>query len=553
MTLALAAAAAASAADVAPTSCTLCHSNADLFDAEVGGDGRRLRAGRARLGRALLPRLPRRQPRPGAGRGPRRRDERGLRPRIPYRGEWTAQDIPAACGRCHSDPEYMRRFRPDLRVDQETEYRTSHHGRSLAAGDKRVATCVSCHGVHDIKSSQRPGGAHLPDARGRDLRRLPLRRRAHGRIEDGRRPAAARRPARALAGERARQGARGRRSVGAYLQRLPRQSRRDAARRRVARLRLWPVSRPRIAALPAEPEVRRARRPQRVPGRGRTSPAAPTATMPRSRRRRSPTSIASCSAPPATRTTASCGRRSRCWRRCRRRRARSVTRDRCRSKDADRPVDAATYAARRDALLAEGEALGLRGRRPVRLAGRPRPRARHARDRGIRARRRRRGRDRSGSRPAARVRDPVPQAAHRQGPLRARLRRRPARPPGTAWSAARAATRRSRRWARRRACRSPPSISSSCAAPRSRPRAPSALVLRARRGGVPVREAQDEISRAIDAQIATQALLHSYSLEEGGELRKQFAAATEHAPAPPPWASARSASCSRGGGGSPAL
>jgi hypothetical protein len=55
------------------------------------------------------------------------------------------------------------------------------------------------------------------------------------------------------------------------------------------------------------------------------------------------------------------------------------------------------------------------------------------------------------------------------------------------------------------------------------------LVLRARRGGVPVREAQEEISRAIDAQISTQALLHSYSLEEGGELRKRFAAASEHA------------------------
>ena len=55
------------------------------------------------------------------------------------------------------------------------------------------------------------------------------------------------------------------------------------------------------------------------------------------------------------------------------------------------------------------------------------------------------------------------------------------------------------------------------------------VVLRARRGGVQVRAAQDEISRAVDAQISTQALLHGFSLEEGGELRQRFAAAHEHA------------------------
>jgi hypothetical protein len=80
----------------------------------------------------------------------------------PYRGAWAAQEIPAACGRCHSDPAYMRRFRPDLRVDQEAEYRTSHHGRALAEGDQRVATCVSCHGVHGIKSSRDPGARTYP-------------------------------------------------------------------------------------------------------------------------------------------------------------------------------------------------------------------------------------------------------------------------------------------------------------------------------------------------------------------------------------------------------
>ncbi len=68
----------------------------------------------------------------------------------PYVGPPARADVPSFCGRCHSDPAYMKRFRPDFRVDQEAEYRTSHHGVALAAGDTRVATCVSCHGTHDI-------------------------------------------------------------------------------------------------------------------------------------------------------------------------------------------------------------------------------------------------------------------------------------------------------------------------------------------------------------------------------------------------------------------
>ncbi len=59
-------------------------------------------------------------------------------------------DVPGFCGRCHSDPEYMRRFNPEARIDQEREYWTSQHGKALAAGDDRVATCIDCHGVHGI-------------------------------------------------------------------------------------------------------------------------------------------------------------------------------------------------------------------------------------------------------------------------------------------------------------------------------------------------------------------------------------------------------------------
>jgi len=69
----------------------------------------------------------------------------------PYRGRPARRDIPKFCGSCHSDPDYMRRFKPDARVDQEKEYWTSQHGKLLAKGDENVATCIDCHGAHGIR------------------------------------------------------------------------------------------------------------------------------------------------------------------------------------------------------------------------------------------------------------------------------------------------------------------------------------------------------------------------------------------------------------------
>ena len=37
----------------------------------------------------------------------------------PYRGTPAIADIPEFCGRCHSDQSYMKRLKPDARVDQE--------------------------------------------------------------------------------------------------------------------------------------------------------------------------------------------------------------------------------------------------------------------------------------------------------------------------------------------------------------------------------------------------------------------------------------------------
>lgn len=59
--------------------------------------------------------------------------------------------IPAMCGRCHSNPELMKRFDPDIRIDQVEAYWTSHHGELLREGDTRVATCTDCHTYHSIQ------------------------------------------------------------------------------------------------------------------------------------------------------------------------------------------------------------------------------------------------------------------------------------------------------------------------------------------------------------------------------------------------------------------
>jgi hypothetical protein len=60
------------------------------------------------------------------------------------------EDIPAFCGKCHSDPGFMRTFQPRIRTDQEAQYETSGHGVGLLNGDTKVATCTSCHTAHAI-------------------------------------------------------------------------------------------------------------------------------------------------------------------------------------------------------------------------------------------------------------------------------------------------------------------------------------------------------------------------------------------------------------------
>lgn len=68
-----------------------------------------------------------------------------------YHGRPVGLNQVRVCSRCHSDAEFMRRYAPRQRVDQEVEYASSVHGQRLAEGDTNVATCSSCHGAHPIR------------------------------------------------------------------------------------------------------------------------------------------------------------------------------------------------------------------------------------------------------------------------------------------------------------------------------------------------------------------------------------------------------------------
>ncbi len=88
-----------------------------------------------------------------------------------YIGKPARQEIPQFCARCHSNPEFMRRFNPRVSTDQLDRYKTSIHGKRLADGDTKVATCTDCHGVHGIREVSDPRSpvypTNLPETCGR--------------------------------------------------------------------------------------------------------------------------------------------------------------------------------------------------------------------------------------------------------------------------------------------------------------------------------------------------------------------------------------------------
>ncbi len=68
-----------------------------------------------------------------------------------FRGAPKKSQVPEFCARCHSDVVFMHKFAPKIRTDQLSQYVTSVHGKRLKQGDTKVAACVDCHSVHNIR------------------------------------------------------------------------------------------------------------------------------------------------------------------------------------------------------------------------------------------------------------------------------------------------------------------------------------------------------------------------------------------------------------------
>ena len=89
----------------------------------------------------------------------------------------TRQGVPEYCGNCHSDTNVMSKYDPQLPVDQLAQYKTGVHGKSLAAGGRRrVAECVDCHSVHNIRMVDDPLSTASPQL---FPRRVPSAMRPH--------------------------------------------------------------------------------------------------------------------------------------------------------------------------------------------------------------------------------------------------------------------------------------------------------------------------------------------------------------------------------------
>lgn len=85
------------------------------------------------------------------GGDPSKDDQDAMSRTAGFRGKIARKDVPALCGRCHTDGAYMRQYNPSLRTDQFAQYLTSVHGKLRAKGDEKVAVCTDCHGVHDLR------------------------------------------------------------------------------------------------------------------------------------------------------------------------------------------------------------------------------------------------------------------------------------------------------------------------------------------------------------------------------------------------------------------
>lgn len=96
------------------------------------------------------------------GGDPTKADMEAMSKSAGFKGKIKRSDIPALCGSCHSNATYMKQYNPGLRTDQYSQYLTSVHGKLLGKGDTKVAVCIDCHGVHDLRSPSDPRSKVYP-------------------------------------------------------------------------------------------------------------------------------------------------------------------------------------------------------------------------------------------------------------------------------------------------------------------------------------------------------------------------------------------------------
>ena len=63
------------------------------------------------------------------------------------------KNLPDTCGACHSNPEFLAKHHIPFAHPVEA-YRSSVHGRAVAAGNTAAASCADCHGNHNILPDQ---------------------------------------------------------------------------------------------------------------------------------------------------------------------------------------------------------------------------------------------------------------------------------------------------------------------------------------------------------------------------------------------------------------
>lgn len=66
------------------------------------------------------------------------------------------KNLAQTCGKCHDDPKLALKFSFSVK-NPGLKYSNSVHGKLIQNGSKDAPTCVTCHGVHDIKNRVQPG------------------------------------------------------------------------------------------------------------------------------------------------------------------------------------------------------------------------------------------------------------------------------------------------------------------------------------------------------------------------------------------------------------